>query len=85
MMEPEGCKCEPCSDISPDWRIYEPSSDIPCCVKFLDYFKKREVMVYIINLPMPQKELDFPLMKALEKRRSKRKMERRSSFGSFDK
>lgn len=30
-------------------------------------------MEYIIKLPIPQKELDFPLMKALEQRRSVRK------------
>ncbi len=31
-------------------------------------------MDHIIKLPEPQKELDFPLMKALEKRRSTRKL-----------
>ncbi len=30
-------------------------------------------MANIIKLPIPQKDLDFPLMKALEKRRTKRK------------
>ncbi|MBP7654399.1 nitroreductase family protein [Candidatus Dependentiae bacterium] len=38
----------------------------------MSFYKKME-MTNIIDLPKPQKELDFPLMKALEQRRSIRK------------
>lgn len=34
--------------------------------------KEREDMTKIIKLPKPQKDLDFPFMKALEQRSSKR-------------